>query len=68
MVDKSAITVYSNGKKHLLKAGSTVLDFLALGKHSRQTSVVKVNGKVCPESAVLETGDRIEVIKVVFGG
>jgi sulfur carrier protein ThiS len=34
----------------------------------REEVVVRVNGKLVPETRELGTSDRIEVIKVVFGG
>jgi sulfur carrier protein ThiS len=34
----------------------------------REEVVVKVNGRLAPETRVLSAKDRVEVIKVVFGG
>jgi len=34
----------------------------------REEVVVKVNGKLAPETRELSRSDRVEVIKVVFGG
>ena len=34
----------------------------------REEVVVKVNGRLAPETRVLSSSDRVEVIKVVFGG
>jgi sulfur carrier protein ThiS len=34
----------------------------------REEVVVKVNGKLAPETAAIRPSDRVEIIKVVFGG
>lgn len=35
---------------------------------SREEVLVKVNGKLVPEDAEITSKDKVEVIKVVFGG
>lgn len=35
---------------------------------SREEVVVKINGKLAPETAKVGKADKVEVIKVVFGG
>ncbi len=34
----------------------------------REEVVVKVNGKLTPETKIIEKNDCVEIIKVVFGG
>ena len=34
----------------------------------REEVVVKINGRLAPETREIAPGDRVEVIKVVFGG
>jgi sulfur carrier protein ThiS len=34
----------------------------------REEVVVKLNGRLAPETARVRANDRVEVIKVVFGG
>lgn len=37
-------------------------------KVMREEVVVKINGKLAPETAIVKSGDKVEIIKVVFGG
>jgi sulfur carrier protein ThiS len=37
-------------------------------KIPREEVLVKVNGKLAPEDAEISASDRVEIIKVVFGG
>ncbi|MFN7991294.1 MAG: MoaD/ThiS family protein [Candidatus Micrarchaeia archaeon] len=37
-------------------------------KVMREEVVVKVNGKLAPETSSVGENDRVEIIKVVFGG
>ncbi|MFH0737582.1 MAG: MoaD/ThiS family protein [Candidatus Micrarchaeota archaeon] len=46
----------------------TVSDLLKDLKVMREEVVVKVNGRLAPETRKLSDSDRVEVIKVVFGG
>jgi sulfur carrier protein ThiS len=50
------------------KFSGTVSSLLRDLKVMREEVVVKVNGRLAPETAVIGTGDKVEIIKVVFGG
>ncbi len=45
-----------------------ISDMLKKLKIAREEVLVKVNGKLVPEDAEIGAKDKIEVIKVVFGG
>lgn len=45
-----------------------ILGLLSELKLSREEVLVKVNGKLAPEDAEISQKDRVEIIKVVFGG
>ncbi len=51
-----------------LSFDGTVAELLRELKVMREEVVVKVNGKLTPETATLKASDRVEVVKVVFGG
>ena len=46
----------------------TVQDLLKDLKVMREEVVIKVNGKLAPETRMIRSEDRVEIIKVVFGG
>jgi sulfur carrier protein ThiS len=46
----------------------TISDLLRELKVMREEVVVKVNGNLAPETRRLGPADRVEIIKVVFGG
>jgi sulfur carrier protein ThiS len=46
----------------------TVAALLARLRVMREEVVVKVNGRLAPETAEIRPTDRVEIIKVVFGG
>lgn len=57
-----------DGKAKSVPAGSTIGTILSGLGISPQVAIAKVNGSVRPESHKLKEGDKIEIIKVVFGG
>jgi thiamine biosynthesis protein ThiS len=59
--------VFDNIRKRRRFKG-TVSDLLSSLKLMREEVVVKVNGKLAPETKMLSDSDKVEVIKVVFGG
>jgi len=59
--------VFDNRKKRLQFKGD-VASLLRKLKVMREEVVVKVNGHLAPETKVLAPSDRVEIIKVVFGG
>ena len=46
----------------------TIAELLRNLKLMREEVVVKLNGKLAPETVKIKPQDRVEVIKVVFGG
>jgi sulfur carrier protein len=66
------IEIHVNGEPHLLPAGTTVRGLIVhLGLGDRRVAVER-NRQVVPraehDSAVLEGGDRLEVVGFVGGG
>jgi len=57
-----------DGKPKSAPAGSTIGSVLSGLGISPQVAIAKVNGTVRPESHKLREGDKVEIIKVVFGG
>lgn len=51
-----------------MRYGGTLIDLLKELKVMREEVVVKVNGRLAPETARIKPSDRVEIIKVVFGG
>ncbi len=45
-----------------------ISDLLQKLRIAREEVLVKVNGKLAPEDAEISEKDRVEIIKVVFGG
>ena len=56
-----------NEKRKLAHKGNVGALLKKLGV-MREEVVVKVNGKLAPETHEVKAKDRVEVIKVVFGG
>ena len=50
------------------RAPKTVLELLACLSLSPQEALVRVDGKIRPEGHPIGTKNKIEVIRVVFGG
>jgi len=59
--------VIDNERKDMEYSG-TVSSLLKDLKFMREEVVIKVNGKLAPETRKIGKKDRIEIIKVVFGG
>ncbi|MCI0503571.1 MoaD/ThiS family protein [Candidatus Micrarchaeota archaeon] len=59
--------VFDNKKKRMRFSGDVASLLKKLGV-MREEVVVKVNGRLAPETRPLLASDRVEVIKVVFGG
>ncbi|MEM2963395.1 MAG: MoaD/ThiS family protein [Candidatus Anstonellales archaeon] len=55
-------------KKKKIKFSGTIERLLKKLKLGRETVVVKVNGKLAPENMRLKGEEKVEIIKVVFGG
>ncbi|MEW6748587.1 MAG: MoaD/ThiS family protein [Candidatus Micrarchaeota archaeon] len=59
--------VLDNHKKRVAYSGD-VCGLLKKLKVMREEVVVKVNGRLVPDTRMLSDSDKVEVIKVVFGG
>ncbi len=59
--------VFDNRKKRVSHKGDVSSLLKKLGV-MREEVVVKVNGRLAPETRRLAATDKVEVIKVVFGG
>lgn len=57
-----------DGKKVAAGKAASVGELLAGLKVSTEEALVKVNGKLSPESTVLSAKDEVKVIRVIFGG
>lgn len=66
------VTVKHVGKKHKrelrLRPRATIADLLKELGHSRETIVVRRNGKIVVEEERLAEGDLIEILTIVTGG
>jgi len=66
------VTVKQVGKKHKreirLDPHTTIADLLQKLGHSRETVVVRRNGKIVVEEERLSDGDLIEILPIVTGG
>lgn len=66
------ITILLNGREHPCRPGTSVAELLAdLGSGGRGVAVER-NGAVIPKerhaATVLQSGDRVEVVRLVGGG
>ncbi len=59
--------IIDNERKDLDYSG-TVSSLLKDLKFMREEVVIKVNGKLAPETRKVGKKDKVEIIKVVFGG
>ena len=57
-----------NGRKRRIKFSGTVAGLLRKLKIPRETVLVKINKKLSPENARIEGKDKVEIIRVIFGG
>jgi thiamine biosynthesis protein ThiS len=57
-----------DGEKRDIRFKGSVAELLRKLKCMREEVVVKVNGRLVPETRGLSWKDRVEVMKVVFGG
>jgi sulfur carrier protein ThiS len=59
--------IFDNSRREIDFSG-TVEDLLKEMKVMREEVVIKVNGKITPETESVGPSDKVEIIKVVFGG
>lgn len=57
-----------DNKNRKMKFDGTLIELLKKLGVMREEVVVKVNGKLAPETTKLKKTDKVEIIKVVFGG
>lgn len=57
-----------DNEKRNMRFKGTVAELLRRLKCMREEVVVKVNGRLAPETRILSGKERVEIIKVVFGG
>ncbi|MBN1170392.1 sulfur carrier protein ThiS [Candidatus Micrarchaeota archaeon] len=57
-----------DNERQQMEFDGTLAELLKKMKVSREEVVVKVNGKLVPETREVKADDKIEIIKVVFGG
>lgn len=57
-----------DNRKSDMEFDGTVSSLLRDLKVMREEVVIKVNGKLAPETKKLNAKDKVEIIKVVFGG
>ncbi len=57
-----------NNKKEDIEFTGTAASLLKARNIRREEVVIKINGKLAPETMELNNTDSLEIIKVVFGG
>ncbi|MBU0591150.1 MoaD/ThiS family protein [Candidatus Micrarchaeota archaeon] len=57
-----------DNEKKKMKFRGTLGDLLYKLKVRREEVVIKLNGKIAPETREIKANDKVEIIKVVFGG
>lgn len=57
-----------DSERRSMEFAGTLSSLLSKLKVLREEVVVKVNGKLAPETRELKSTDKVEIIKVVFGG
>ncbi len=63
-----AMKLTVDGERKLMRHSGSVSSLLKKLGVMREEVVVKVNGKLAPETREIGARDRVEIIKVVFGG
>jgi thiamine biosynthesis protein ThiS len=70
--DADTITITANGQARMVKANSTIADFLEQLNIGSGYVVAQLNGVVIPRSerdkAVLQAGCKLEIVTMVGGG
>ncbi len=57
-----------DNRKRRMKFSGDIAALLRRLRVMREEVVVKVNGQLAPETRMLGASDKVEIIKVVFGG
>jgi sulfur carrier protein ThiS len=62
------VKLFVDGRKRGVSHRGDISSLLKKLGVRREEVVVKLNGRLAPETARVRADDRVEVIKVVFGG
>lgn len=57
-----------DGKKKTVSHRGSIASLLRKLKLRREEVVVKLNGRLAPETEFVKARDKVEVLRVVFGG
>jgi sulfur carrier protein ThiS len=57
-----------DNRPSVMEFSGKISDLLRELKVMREEVVIKVNGKLAPETREIEPSDKVEIIKVIFGG
>jgi sulfur carrier protein ThiS len=60
--------LFVDGMRKSLRHSGDISALLKKLRVRREEVVVKLNGRLAPETSEVRAGDKVEVIKVVFGG
>jgi thiamine biosynthesis protein ThiS len=60
--------IFIDGRKKSLQHTGQIANLLKKLKIRREEVVVKINGKLAPETIDVREKDKVEIIKVIFGG
>ncbi len=62
------MAVYLDGRRKSVTHSGPISGLLKKLDVRREEVVVKVNGKLAPETLNAKSSDKVEVIRVIFGG
>ena len=57
-----------DGRKKRVNAAKSVGELLAALSINREEALVKVNGRLAPDSAEISGKDDVKVMRIIFGG
>lgn len=57
-----------DGREKSIRHSSSIAELLKKLEVRREEVVVKLNGKLAPETAQISSKDKVEIIRVIFGG
>ena len=61
--------IFENKKEELeLKKNSKIKDIMNELEVYPETTVVKKNGEIADEESIIENGDEVHIIQIVYGG
>ena len=62
------LVIFGGGKKRARFAKGKIADLLRALGIPQEEALVKVNGALAPDDAEIDAQDKVEVIRIVFGG